>query len=441
MESGSVTTPFGRRPMTLGMLTSQVTSRDVGAGASVDKWKIYRALCEAKPLLEISDRALTVLNALLSFYPKSELSADNSLVVFPSNAQLSLRCHGMAEQTIRRHMAALVVAGLIIRKDSPNGKRYARKNRQGEINDAYGFSLAPLLARATEIEQLAAKVAADRLYMQTLKERLTLCRRDISKLINAALIEELPGEWLGAQQRFHQILDQLPRVASTRLIASALATLETLREEIIKQLEILIKAQNSSGNDSQNERHIQITESESPFDSEAASEVLVSEFTAVNRSSAVAFDDRMPIPTGTTETPIPRADAPAAIHPLPLSLVLQACPEVRSYGPAGTIKTWQDLIAAGTMVSSMLQISPSAYKDACRVMGPQNAATVLACIFERAGEINSAGGYLRYLTKRAQGGEFAIKPMLMALARAKETRHRPAAPSSKSGSSTSAYGD
>jgi replication initiation protein RepC len=420
MESGNVTTPFGRRPMTLGMLASQVTSRDVGAGASVDKWKIYRALCEAKPLLEISDRALTVLNALLSFYPQSELSAASSLVVFPSNAQLSLRCHGMAEQTIRRHMAALVAAGLVIRKDSPNGKRYARKNRQGEINEAYGFSLAPLLARASEIEQLAAKVAADRLYLQTLRERLTLCRRDISKLISAALIEELPGEWLAAQERFHQALDQLPRVASPRSIASALKTLETLRGEIVKQLEIHIKAENPSGNDSQNERHIQITESESPFDSETTSEAPASEFTAVNRSSVVAFEDRRHIQAGAAETSIPTRDTRAAVHPLHLSLVLKACPEVRSYGPAGTINTWQDLIAAGTMVSSMLQVSPSAYKDACRVMGPQNAATVLACIFERAGEINSAGGYLRHLTKRAQRGEFAITPMLRALARAKE---------------------
>ncbi len=266
MESGSVTTPFGRRPMTLGMLASQVTGREIGAGASIDKWKIYRALCEAKPLLDISDRALTVLNALLSFYPKSELSADSSLVVFPSNTQLSLRCHGMAEQTIRRHMAALVATGLIIRKDSPNGKRYARKNRQGEINDAYGFSLAPLLARASEIEQLAAKVTADRLYMQSLKERLTLCRRDISKLISAAISEELSGDWLATQQRFHEILDQLPRVASAHLVASALNALEILREEIVKQLEILVKNRNPSGNASQNERHIQITESESNFE-------------------------------------------------------------------------------------------------------------------------------------------------------------------------------
>ncbi|MGO8469985.1 helix-turn-helix domain-containing protein, partial [Rhizobium leguminosarum] len=70
MESGHVTTPFGRRPMTLGMLASQAAAREIEPGQSIDKWKLYSALCEAKPLLGITDRALAILNALLSFYPK-----------------------------------------------------------------------------------------------------------------------------------------------------------------------------------------------------------------------------------------------------------------------------------------------------------------------------------------------------------------------------------
>ena len=41
-----------------------------------------------------------------------------------------------------------------------------------------------------------------------------------------------------------------------------------------------------------------------------------------------------------------------------------------------------------------------------------------ACILERGGHINSAGGYLRDLTRRSEKGEFAIGPMLMALLKA-----------------------
>lgn len=65
----------------------------------------------------------------------------------------------------------------------------------------------------------------------------------------------------------------------------------------------------------------------------------------------------------------------------------------------------------------MLGVSPSAYQDACEAMGPENAAATMACILERAGHINSAGGYLRNLTDKARRGDFSLGPVLMALLR------------------------
>lgn len=81
---------------------------------------------------------------------------------------------------------------------------------------------------------------------------------------------------------------------------------------------------------------------------------------------------------------------------------MQACPTVADYGPGGTVGSWRDLMAAAIVVRSMLGVSPSAYQDACEVMGPQNAAAVMACILARAEHINSAGGYLRELTARTR---------------------------------------
>ena len=131
MESGSVTTPFGRRAMTLGMLASQQIAETIEPGTTRNKWKLFRAICEARPALGVTDRALNVLDALLTFYPDNELSEDRGLIVFPSNAQLSIRAKGMTAATLRRHLAGLVEAGLIVRKDSANGKRYARRDRAG----------------------------------------------------------------------------------------------------------------------------------------------------------------------------------------------------------------------------------------------------------------------------------------------------------------------
>ncbi|ANL36692.1 MULTISPECIES: plasmid replication protein RepC [Rhizobium] len=425
METGSITTPFGRRPMTLGMLASQVMAGEIKPDQSVDKWKLFRALCEAKPLLGISDRALAVLNALLSFYPKNELAEENGLIVFPSNVQLSLRTHGMAEQTVRRHLAVLVEAGLLLRKDSPNGKRYVRRDRAGEVNDAFGFSLAPLLARAEEIEQLAAEVMAERLHVQRLRERITLCRRDIAKLIEAAIEEDVEGDWQSLHLEFRELIEGLPRSPTTAQLEQLLDELTALRADILNRLEIRVKTTKQRGNASHIERHIQnsnpdsISELEPGFDTKQGARAEQDNGRGAvtpeeGRSEAIRSDNR---PGRQVGRPGGRDDA-GGLKSFPLGLVLQACPEILAYGPDGVIRNWRDLMTAAVTVRSMLGVSPSAYEEAASVMGAENAATVMACILERGGHINSAGGYLRDLTRRSEKGEFAIGPMLMALLRA-----------------------
>ncbi|MGO8069369.1 plasmid replication protein RepC [Rhizobium leguminosarum] len=422
MEIGSVTTPFGRRSMTLGMLANQVMAGEIKPDQSVDKWKLFRALCEAKPLLGIGDRALAVLNALLSFYPKNELAEENGLIVFPSNIQLSLRTHGMAEQTVRRHLAALVEAGLLLRKDSPNGKRYVRRDRAGEVNEAFGFSLAPLLARAEEIEQLAAAVMAERLHVQRLRERITLCRRDIAKLIEAAVEEEIPGDWQGLYGEFRDLIEGLARTPTAAQLELLLHELEALRTDILNRLEIRIKSAKQRGNANYIERHIQNSNPESTSELEPGFET---------KQGAMAEQDKgreaETLEEGGGEAAQSRQEESrqsggrndgGGLKSFPLGLVLQACPEILAYGPDGVIRNWRDLMAAAVIVRSMLGVSPSAYEEAANVMGPENAATVMACILERGGHINSAGGYLRGLTRRSEKGEFAIGPMLMALLRA-----------------------
>ncbi|RTL79079.1 MAG: replication initiation protein RepC, partial [Hyphomicrobiales bacterium] len=152
------TTPFGRRTLSLAMVASQAATKEFASRPDasetvVHKWRLFRALTEAKAPLGVTDRALSVLHALLSFHQEtaltlpekdangSESAAVPGIVVFPSNKELSIRAHGMAPATLRRHIAMLVDAGLIIRRDSPNGKRFARRGQGGEIEDAFGFDL------------------------------------------------------------------------------------------------------------------------------------------------------------------------------------------------------------------------------------------------------------------------------------------------------------
>jgi len=406
--------------MTYAMLADQMTAAEIDEDACADKWKIYQALCEARPRLGITDRALAVLSALISFYPKSELAAGDSLIVFPSNAQLSRRANGMAEQTIRRHLAVLVSAGLLTRKDSANGKRFARRGRAGEIDEAFGFSLKPLLARAGEIARLAAEVEAERLHMRRMKERLTICRRDVLKLIETALEEGAAGDWLAAQDEYRAIFADYPRKPSLEMVTAALEAIEFLRENILNQLELQLKTTKSSGNAPENERHKQNSNPDSQLESELALE----KRRGGNPDTLEQNEAGPAAPgmgqAGHAEKIRPQGKSLAGVgqKPFPLGMVLSACREISDYGPGGTISSWRDLMGAAVVVRSMLGVSPSAYEEACAVFGPESAATIIACILERAGHINSAGGYLRDLTSRAERGEFSLGPMLMAQIRA-----------------------
>ena len=402
MQTESVTTPFGRRPMTLALVKRQLASADIKPGKTADKWKVFRDASEARALLGIQDRALAVLDALLTFYPESELSQDKAMIVFPSNAQLSVRAHGITGTTLRRHLAALVEAGLISRKDSANGKRYARKDRQGGIEDAYGFDLAPLLARAGELALMAQDVADRRAHYRRVKETLSICRRDVRKLISAAIEEGAPGDWESVEAIYIALVGRIPRTPTIGDLEATLDEMQLLRLEVLNRLDLQEDSEKTDTNDVRFERHIQNSNTESIRELEPRSE-------SEQGAKPSEIDERRREPQ----------------KAFPLGFVLKACPEVGNYGPGGAVGSWRDLMAAAVVVRSMLGVSPSAYQDACEVMGPENAAVAVACMLERAGHINSAGGYLRDLTAKARRGEFSLGPMLMASLRShgEELKH------------------
>ncbi|OCP23623.1 MULTISPECIES: plasmid replication protein RepC [unclassified Ensifer] len=394
MQSGYVTTPFGRRPMTLALVKNQFVAADIEEGKSVDKWKVYHDACAARSLLGVRDRALAVLSALLSFYPATDLHEASNLIVFPSNAQLTARANGIAGTTLRENLAILVQAGLIHRHDSPNGKRYARKDRDGTVEAAYGFSLAPLLARSEEIALLAQQVNDENRRLKVIKERVTITRRDVRKLISAAIDEGAAGDWESVEAQFIATVAKLRTAKEAADFAECLDDLTLLHEGIANLLEAQLISEKSAANDDEFRRHIQNSNTDSNIELEPSS--------------------RNELGAGAQYEPRSRKDA---ISAFPLGMVLRACPQIADYGQSGRIENWRDLMSAAVVVRSMLGVSPSAYQEACEAMGPENAAVVTACILERAGHINSAGGYLRDLTGRAARGEFSLGPMLMALLR------------------------
>src|SRR5271154_3641427 len=241
MHSRQPTTPFGRRTLTLAHVATQMLTSARPPDKVVHKWQVFRAICTARPRIGVSERALAVLNALLSFHPDTTLAGEDELIVFPSNEQLCLRTHGMPASTLRRHLAVLVDAGLIVRRDSPNGKRYARKGRGGRIKLAFGFDLAPLVVRAEEFDRLAAGIEAEARDVRLAKERIMLCRRDVAKMIAAGIEEEVPtrragqgpASWQEVHAVFRGLVEGISRTARLEELEAAAEALSSLADDIL----------------------------------------------------------------------------------------------------------------------------------------------------------------------------------------------------------------
>src|ERR1700677_1932739 len=368
MQSHQPTTPFGRRSLTLAHVATQAAASARPPDKVVHKWKVFKAVCVARPRIGVSERALAVLNALISFYPDTTLTGEDDLIVFPSNELLCLRTHGMPASTLRRQLAALVDAGLIVRRDSPNGKRYARKGRGGEIKLAFGFDLAPLVVRADEFERLAEEIEAEVRAVRLAKESITLCRRDIAKMIATGIEESVPTEragqgpasWQEVHAVFRGLVEGISRTARLEELEVAAEALSSLADDILNLLEVQVKTTNISANESQNERHKQNSNPKPLMELEPSL-----------RKGRAARGEPNPPPTVLPE------------KTYPLGMVLSACPDIVDYAKGG-IANWRDFLATAAVVRPMLGISPSAWEEARTVMGEAEAAVVVACLLQRS---------------------------------------------------------
>lgn len=403
-----------------------------------DKWTLMRDITQARAALALSNRTIIVLEALVSFLPQRTLSLGRSLIVFPSNAELSLRTRGMAPATLRRHLAALVEAELILRRDSANGKRFACRDAEGRIATAFGFDLSPLAARASEIARLAAETRRNAEETRALRSEITIHLRDMAAML-ATAEEEGRGE---AFAPFRAALDalsgRLGRNTDLQTLRARRGRLVALRGRLetawlgrgkdepepaltavnasSDQPDLLPESKKMSANDAQNERQIEDSDSEDSFRIKK-NEIEPADTTPCSFPASVDSCQQPDTPAH------PAADRPQTPCGLPLASVLAACPRMADYA-SGAIRSWHDLARTADLVRTMLGISGPLWRQARRTIGEANAAVVIAAMLERAEALRSPAAYLCDLAQRAEKGAFSPRPMLNALIEARLRKAR-----------------
>lgn len=419
-----ISTPFGGRGLSAGMLAAQTLAAACPPDTTLDdKWQLLRNLTDARHVFRLSDRAIAVLSALLSFHKDATISAEGC-VVFPSNRKLSERAHGISESTLRRALAQLVEAGLVIRKDSPNGKRYPKGNAPA---DAYGFDLTPLIARQHEIAAAAEAVKEERRREREARERITVLARDIRKAANF-LLETTDGTHEGAMDVLEQLvwlLKDRPRSLSEAedqafdlgLLMANVARMASAAQEATTTRSDSENSDNMHAKPSQTERHKQ--------DSNPTN-ILKLEPSFENGESGLGRDqpeaDQLPKNELSEEIASPaRRSAATSADRFDVATVMAACPTLKEWSGLPYVRDWDDLFRAAQAVRPALGISPSAWQDAIDAMGETGAAVTMATVLQRTedGIIRNPGGYLRTLVAEAIGGKFSPAPIVVSLLKAR----------------------
>ncbi|SPF81471.1 plasmid replication protein RepC [Pseudoprimorskyibacter insulae] len=373
--------PF-RRPVTAAMLSQQTHAPAQSLPCDVNKWEALKLLATARKAYGLSDRDITVLQALISFHRSDTLGDLDGLIVYPSNKTLCARLNGMPCSTMRRHLAKLIDAGILIRRDSPNGKRYAR--RYGTEKVAFGFDLRPLVTRYAEFCDAAEAVRAEEQRLQRLRETVSLMRRDLMGLAELGRIQAPDlGLW--------DAVDDLAQLSARALRRKP--NLEDLTEWQTRLTDALTQARDAL---TENSEEMSIK----PAQNEQHHKTL--------KKDLIESEERK------------TAIEPAIAFPTPpkvsLSLVLSACQDCQSYAET-PIRHWHEFVHLANTLRPMMGVGEDAWEMAKRTMGIEAASVVLMSILERISTIQSPGGYLRHLTEKAKAHQFSLEPMVMALVR------------------------
>jgi replication initiation protein RepC len=141
---GSAYSPTGFRRLTPGLLQVDRTAENFAGlpDGVTAHGQLLAAFKAAAPRLGLSTRLVHTVDWLFKFTQPQDWERGGRPIVWPS-ALLQQEALGLSETQAKRLNRCLIEAGLVTMKDSPNGKRYAKRDPKGRIVEAYGFECRP----------------------------------------------------------------------------------------------------------------------------------------------------------------------------------------------------------------------------------------------------------------------------------------------------------
>lgn len=390
--SGSAT---GLRRITPAMLPAEATAERF-AGGDVTPGQALAALKAAAPRLGISPRMIHAIDWLFRFTQPQDWQPGARPIVWPSSSMQAAEL-GVTETQARRINRHLVELGLVVMRDSPNAKRYGRRDARGRIVEGYGFDLSPIGARIEEFRAAAEAYRAERASIARLRRRATIARNSLRQTWQTYHEQRIEDPALPTLRAAAEAASAgLRGIDAADALAIAVERLETTARTARQALEMALAYGSSAGSDSvemsgrpdKNVRHITpTTENLNPPDTVLAS----NECSSGHRQ-------------GTEKNNEKRTDWGSVMKIRPDELI-RIAPRLKPYLRRAS-PSWSEIVDAADWLRHDLGISKPLWGDACLTMGREQAAIAVAIVSTKPIDHfrTTPGGYFSGMVAKARDG-------------------------------------
>lgn len=332
----------------------------------VKKDDLFRTAQAAGLALQLRPKARQVLDQIIGCFGGEPIKG--RIITWPSN-ELLMKRTGLSERALRYAVRDLISEGVIKSKESANGKRFAIHSKSGQVVDAYGFDLSPLLARRQEFEDVVSDLREVEKQRRADFDEITICRRyvlEVAGQLSSAML-------LNEAERLQALT---PRRDSKASPGAVLAMWRSLKDEA--------ETQYVSANGGKFSRLIK-DNNDSPDQSCSNG----------RESKGVAGAE------------------------VKISELREACPDAIEY--AGDPVTVPDVVRAAGQLRGGFGVHQSAWAEALERLGSTAGAVFFVALQNyvldqrNKAQIKNFGGYFRSTVRRVAAGELDIKQEIQAL--------------------------
>jgi replication initiation protein RepC len=382
------------------------------------KAEVAIILKKAAPILGIDGSTYHVMDILIGLSRADDWKGGNRPIVAISNAKLA-EYTARSERQITRCIRRLVEAGIVAYRDSPTGRRFVYRDKEGDISKGYGLDFTPARVRIRELKALVEEFQARLNSEQEARRAVTRVSRAIVDACDAypenaerwtAEFERLRGLGLSpegvaeALQDLHARIvievtdDYVPHNMSAEGDIGVSPNINTTPQDSIESKEQRPRSNERELSSSAHDRYAVVASTEKKSE-------------AIRPDLQVLSEEKRPDTVDEVQSKV--------LASVSVGLVRAACPQACEMA-GGDFKNWPELAAAAPMMRVMIGLSEAGWVNGAGRVGRYAAAAILATVLEKSArspdQISSPGGYFRAMIDRAVEGSLHLEKSLFGLA-------------------------